>query len=76
MMEVLDRELNNLKGKCDSGDWYGALLAVKDSYEILIKFSCLMICALSYQKNGDDSFFKLLTSPEHSMSLGDGQMIL
>lgn len=63
-------ELNNLQGKCNEANWYAAILAVKDSYEILVKYSCLTVASLSFNA-GDDNVFKIFTDPNCSMSLGD-----
>lgn len=75
MPDIIQIELNNLREKCNAGfqndlSWYAAIFAVKDSYEILVKYSCLTVASLGFN-NGDDDIFKIFTDPECSMSLGD-----
>ncbi|MBS6396154.1 MAG: hypothetical protein KH452_03225 [Clostridiales bacterium] len=67
---AIEAELSNLEEKYRTQNWFGAILAIKDGYEILMKYSCLALCALIYGV-GEEDFFRILTNPEKSMSLGD-----
>ena len=67
---IITAEIQNLTPKYAESNWYAAILALRDTYEIAIKYSCLLLCAEIY-RSGDDSVFRLLVNPERSMPLGD-----
>lgn len=67
---IITAEIQNLTKKYAESNWYAAILALRDTYEIAIKYSCLLLCAEIY-RSGDDSVFRLLVNPERSMPLVD-----
>ena len=63
-------ELYYLNHAIETDNWHGMIFAMKDTYETLTKYVCLCMCA-SIEAEGDDSFCKILLSPEKSLSFGD-----
>lgn len=63
-------ELYYLNHAIETDNWHGMIFALKDAYETLTKYVCLCIC-VGMEAEGDDSFCKILLSPEKSLSFGD-----
>lgn len=67
---VISYKYSQLKKLAEERSYYGVMMAVKDCFEVIVRFYVLCGCAISRDRGSED-VVKVLCSPEISLSFGD-----